>query len=109
VAQQPSMMEMLRQARDLQKKMKKIQKQVEKTEITAAAGDENNGLVTVVVTGKMHVRSVTIDPRLLAPGNVRHVQDLVTSAVNAALEKAQEIMSEEMKKATGGLDLPEGF
>ena len=93
MAEQPSMMEMLRQARDLQKKMKKIQKQVEKTEITAAAGDESNGQVTVVVSGKLHVRSITIDPRLLAPGNVRYVQDLVTNAVNAALEKAQEIMT----------------
>lgn len=104
MAEQPSMMEMLRQARDLQKKMKKIQKQVEKTEITAAAGD---GLVTVVVSGKLHVRSVTIDPSLLTRGDVRLVQDLVMSAVNAALEKAQEIMTEEMKKVTGGLDLPD--
>jgi DNA-binding YbaB/EbfC family protein len=106
VAEQPSMMEMMRQARDLQKKMKKIQKQVEKTEITAAAGD---GLVTVVVSGKLHVRSVTIDPSLLSRGDVRLIQELVTSAVNAALEKAQEIMTEEMKKVTGGLDLPDGF
>ena len=104
MAEQPSMMEMLRQARDLQKKMKKIQKQVEKTEITAAAGD---GLVTVVVSGKLHVRSVTIDPSLLSRGDVRLIQELVTSAVNAALEKAQEIMTEEMKKVTGGLDLPD--
>ena len=104
MAEQPSMMEMLRQARDLQKKMKKIQKQVEKTEITAAAGD---GLVTVVVSGKLHVRSVTIDPSLLTRGDVRLVQELVMSAVNAALEKAQEIMTEEMKKVTGGLDLPD--
>ena len=85
---------------------KHIQKQVEKSEITAAAGDESNGQVTVVVSGKLHVRSITIDPRLLAPGNVRYVQDLVTNAVNAALEKAQEIMTEEMKKVTGGLKIP---
>jgi len=100
------MMEMMRQARDLQKKMKKIQKQVEKTEITAAAGDDN-GQVTVVVTGKLHLRSITIDPSLVSRGNVRHIQDLVTNAVNAALEKAQEIMTEEMKKVTGGLNVPE--
>ena len=106
MAEQPSMMEMLRQARDLQKKMKKIRKQVEKTEITASAGSDN-AQVTVVVSGKLHVRSVTIDQSLVSRGDARLIQELVTNAVNAALEKAQEIMTEEMKKVTGGLNMPE--
>jgi len=100
------MMEMMRQARDLQKKMKKVQKRVEKTEITATAGD---GLVTVVVNGKLHVRSVQIEPSLISRGDVRQVQQLVTDAVNAALAKAQEIMAEEMKQVTGGLNMPDMF
>ena len=106
MAEQPSMMEMLRQARDLQKRMKKIQKRVEKTEITATAGDND---VTVVVNGKLHVRSVEISPSLIARGDVRQIQQFVTDAVNAALAKAQEIMAEEMKQVTGGLNMPDMF
>jgi hypothetical protein len=100
------MMEMMRQARDLQKQMKKIQKRVEKTEITATAGDNE---VTVVVNGKLHVRSVEISPNLVARGDVRQIQQFVTDAVNAALARAQEIMAEEMKQVTGGLNMPDMF
>ena len=106
MAEQPSMMEMLRQARDLQKQMKKIQKRVEKTEITATAGDNE---VTVVVNGKLNVRSIQISPILVARGDARQIQQLVTDAVNAALTKAQEIMAEEMKQVTGGLNMPDMF
>jgi DNA-binding YbaB/EbfC family protein len=103
VADQPSMLEMIKQARDLQKKMKQVQKRVGKTEITASAGD---GRVTVVMNGKLHVRRIDLDPGLIAEGNVRAIQDLVTAAVNAAIEKAQEVMAEEMKQVTGGLNMP---
>jgi DNA-binding YbaB/EbfC family protein len=104
VADQQSMMEMLKQARDLQKKMKKVQKKVEQTEITATAGE---GRVTAVITGKLHVRSLTIDPSL--KGDVRAIQELVAAAINAGLEKAQEMMAEEMKEVTGGLNMPDMF
>lgn len=103
---QPSMMEMIKQARDLQKKMKKVQKRVEKTEITATSAD---GRVTVVMTGKLHVRSIDIDPSLIREGNARAIQDTITQVVNAAIDKAQEMMTEEMKGVTGGLNMPDLF
>ena len=106
MADQPSMMEMVRQARELQKKMKKVQKRVEKAEITATAGD---GRVTVVVNGKLHVRRITIDPTLLSANNARNLEELIMAAANAALDKAQEMMAEEMKQVTGGLNLPDGI
>jgi len=103
---EPSMLEMMKQAREMQKKMAKAQKKVAKAEITAAAG---GGMVTVVVTGKLVVKSITIEPSLVADGDVRMIQDLVTSAVNAALQKAQDVMAEEMKEVTGGLNIPGMF
>jgi DNA-binding YbaB/EbfC family protein len=103
---EPGMLDMIKQARDLQKKMKKIEKRVGKAEITANAG---GGMVTVVVNGKLQVRRVTIEPSLVEQGDVRMIQDLVTSAVNAAIQKAQEMMAEEMKAATGGMNLPGMF
>ena len=69
---------LLKQARELQKKMKKVQKKVEATEITATAGE---GRVTAVVTGKLHVRSIQIDPGLVQKGDVRTIQDLVAAAI----------------------------
>lgn len=103
---EPGMLDMIKQARELQKKMKKVEKRVAKAEITANAG---GGMVTVVVNGKLQVRRVTIEPSLIEQGDVLMIQDLVTSAVNAAIEKAQEMMAEEMKAATGGMNLPGMF
>jgi DNA-binding YbaB/EbfC family protein len=100
---EPGMLDMVRQARELQKKMKKVEKRVGKAEITANAG---GGMVTVVVNGKLQVRRITIEPTLIEQGDVLMIQDLVTSAVNAAIQKAQEMMAEEMKAATGGMNLP---
>ncbi len=100
---QPSMMEMMKQARDLQKKMKKIQKKVEKAEITATAG---GGMVTVVVNGSLEVKSIAIEDSVVAGGDARMIEDLVLSATNAAIKKAQDMMAEEMKDATGGMNIP---
>ena len=99
---EPGMMDMMRQARDMQKKMKQAQKRMAKTEITAEAG---GGMVSVVINGKLLVRSITIDPTLISEGDTAMIQDLVASAVNAAIQKAQDVMSEEMKQVTGGMDL----
>ena len=54
---EPGMMDMMRQAREMQKKMKQAQKRMAKTEITAEAG---GGMVSVVINGKLEVRSVTV-------------------------------------------------
>jgi len=97
------MMDMLKQARDLQKKMGKIQKRVAKMEITASAG---GGMVTVVASGDLSIKRVTIENAVVEQGDVRMLEDLVVSAVNAAIKKAQDTMAEEMKEATGGLNLP---
>ena len=100
---EPGMMDMLKQARDLQKKMSKIQKKVQKMEITASAG---GGMVTAVISGDLTVKRVTIEPQLVEDGDVRMIEDLVASAVNAGIKKAQDTMAEEMKEATGGLNMP---
>jgi DNA-binding YbaB/EbfC family protein len=73
------MMDMMKQARDLQKKMKKIQKKVESAEITATAG---GGMVTVVVNGSLEVKKLSLEDSLVAGGDARMIEDLVLSAVN---------------------------
>ena len=99
----PGMMDMVKQARDLQKKMNKVQKKVAKMEITAAAG---GGMVTAVVSGDLVLKSIKIEPQVVQQGYVQMLEDLVTSAVNAGLKKAQDTMAEEMKAVTGGMKLP---
>lgn len=94
---------MLRQARSLQKQMGKLQKKIAKKKVSASAG---GGMVEVEATGKLVITRVTIEPSLVAKGDVGLIQELVKSAVNGAVDKAQDMMNEEMKQVTGGLDIP---
>lgn len=97
------MMDMMRQAREMQKKMSQVQKKVAQMEVTASAG---GGMVTAVVSGDLILKQLRVDPKVVAEGDVSLIEDLVLSAVNAAFKKAQDTMAEEMKAVTGGLKIP---
>ena len=94
---------MMRQAQQLQRKMAQLQEELESATVEATAG---GGVVTVVVTGKMTVESIVIDPDVVSPDDVDILQDLVTAAVNEGLNKAQEMVSSRMSELTGGLNIP---
>jgi DNA-binding YbaB/EbfC family protein len=105
MAEEPSMMQMLKQARGLQKQMKQIQKRVDKKEVSAMVAD---GKIEVVITGKLQVRRILIDQSLLENPDKRVLQDNLTLAMNTAIQKAQNLMASEMQKMAGDLGLPPG-
>ena len=63
-------------------------------------------MVKAVANGKQELLSITIEPEVVDPEDVQMLQDLVVAAVNDALKKAQEMVSEEMTKLTGGFKIP---
>ena len=94
---------MMRQAQQLQKQMVKLQEEIEAATVEYSSG---GGVIKVVVTGKMVVQSIEIDPSAVDPDDVEMLQDLVQTAVNGAIEKAQELASSKMGALTGGLNIP---
>ena len=94
---------MMRQAQQLQKQMVKLQEEIEASTVEHSSG---GGVVKVVVTGKMVVQSIEIDPSAVDPDDVEMLQDLVQTAVNGAIEKAQEFASSKIGALTGGLNIP---
>ena len=94
---------MMRQAQQLQKQMAKLQEEIENSKVENSVG---GGVVKVVVTGKMVVESIEIDPEVVDSEDVEMLQDLVQSAVNGAIGKAQELASTKMGALTGGLNIP---
>ena len=94
---------MLKQAQQLQKNMAKMQEELESTTMESSAG---GGAVKVVVSGKMKLESITIDPEAVSPDDVEMLQDLVLTAVNDGLDKAQEVASSRMNALTGGMKIP---
>ncbi len=94
---------MLRQAQQLQRKMAELQEELETATVEASAG---GGVVTVVVTGKLTLESIEIDPEVVSPEDVDILQDLIAAAVNEGLSNAQEMVSSRMGELTGGLNIP---
>ena len=93
---------MMKQAQQLQKQMLQAQQEIEAAKIEFSSG---GGAVKVVVSGKMVVESIVIDPDDVDPEDVEILQDLVLSAVNGCIEKAQELASSKMGAITGGLNI----
>ena len=95
-----NMSNLMKQAQKMQKQMEDAQKQLEVMEVEASAG---GGAVTVKVSGKKEVLSVTIDPEVVDPDDVEMLQDLIVAAVNEAMRKVEEASQSAMSKVTGGL------
>jgi len=97
------MAKMMKQAQKLQSKMVKLQDEMAEKTVEVSAG---GGMVKVVANGKQQVMSIQIEKEVVDPDDVEMLQDLILAAVNDALVKSQEMVSEEMGKLTGGLNIP---
>jgi nucleoid-associated protein EbfC len=97
---------MMKQAAELQSKMKALQDELDHVEVEGLSG---GGLVTVRMTAKMEVKAVKIDASLLKPEECEIVEDLIVTAMGDARRKAEAAMQEKMASLTGGLKLPPGF
>ena len=94
---------MMKQAQKLQTRMMKLQEELAERTVESSSG---GGMVTVVANGRQQIVSIQIENEVVDPDDVDMLQDLVLAAVNDALTKAQEMVSTEMGKLTGGLNIP---
>ena len=99
---QPNMQQMLRQVQKMQADMAAAQEQLKNETVEASAG---GGMVKVVVSGDLEVKSITISADAIDPDDPELLQDMVLAAVNEGLRSAQELAANKMGGLTGGLDL----
>jgi DNA-binding YbaB/EbfC family protein len=93
----------MRQVQKLQEEMLKTLEALSEETITVTAG---GGAITVVMTGQQRVQSISIAPEVVDPDEVEMLEDLVTAAVNEALQRSQELATERLGALTGGLRIP---
>ena len=98
-----NMNQMLKQAQKLQEEMARTQEELQNKTVDASSG---GGMVQVVVSGKMELVDLKIKPEAVDPEDVEMLEDLIKAALNEGLRKAQEMVSSEMGKLTGGLKIP---
>lgn len=101
--QKQNMNSVIKQAQKMQEEMERVQKETEAEEVEATSG---GGAVKVVATGKKEITSIKIDPDAVDPDDVETLEDMIMTAVNEAIKKADEIMSERMGAITGGINIP---
>ena len=102
----PDLGGLMQAAQNMQREMERVQQELARKTVEASAG---GGMVVVVANGQMQLVSVKIDASVVDPKDLGMLQDLVTAAVNQALQKAKELANQEMSKVAGGLNLPGGL
>lgn len=97
---------MLMKAQKMQEEMATLQEDLQSREYTGTAG---GGAVTAVVDGNHLIRKLTVNPEIIDPEDAEMLEDLITVAVNEAIQTAAKTAEEEMGTITGGLNLPGMF
>lgn len=100
----PNLNDLMKQAQQMQEKMKQAQEDLAKAEVE---GESGAGMVKVTMTGRHDVRRVNIDDSLMSESK-EVLEDLLAAAVNDAVRKVEAHNQSAMKNMTGGLDIP-GF
>ena len=95
--------QLLQMGQKMQARMSELQDELEKKTVESTSG---GGMVKVTADAKGRVRELKIDPTVVDPDDVEMLEDLVIAAVSDAQHRAAKVYEEEMKKATGGLNLP---
>lgn len=94
---------MMKKIQEMQENMQRIQQEVETTEFSSSVG---GGAVEVIVNGAHEVTAVNLKPEVVDPEDVEMLEDLIISAFNESIRKANEAMEKGMERAKGGLSIP---
>lgn len=100
------MQNMLKKARKMQEDMQKIQEELKQQTVDVSVG---GGAVALIMNGEKKIVSLKIAKDAIDPEDPEMLEDLITTAVNEAGKKADEMVQEGMSKVTGGLGLPGGM
>ncbi len=106
-----NMMNMMKQAQNIQKKLMEAQEELANTSINGEAG---NGSVNVTCDGKGIFKSIKLSAEAINPENpssvsqddIEMLEDLIASAMKNATDKSRSVMEDKMKSVTGGVNIP---
>ena len=98
-----NMNSMLKQAQKMQEDMENIRSALDEKEYTVSVG---GGAVEVTVNGSHEILSIKMQPDVVDPEDIEMLEDLLISALNESIKKANDAMEQGMEKAKGGLSIP---
>jgi DNA-binding YbaB/EbfC family protein len=95
---------LMQQAQKMQQEMQKAQEELANLVVT---GEAAGGLARVTMTGRHSVIRIEIDPSLMDDKEM--LEDVVTAAVNDAVNRITTETQERMAGMTAGINLPPGM
>ena len=96
---------LMKQAQQMQENMKRAQAELANVEVEGQAG---SGMVKVLMTCRNEVKRVSIDDSLMGDDK-ELLEDLIVTALNDAVRKAEATSQERMGGMMAGLPLPPGM
>ena len=100
------MQQLMNKAREMQDKMKAVQDELGRKQVTAEAA---GGMVAATVNGKLQLVKIRIDKAKVDLNDIELLEDVIIAAVNAAQERAGEMIKQEMGKMSADMGLPPGM
>ena len=97
-----NMQQLMRQAQKMQQQLQEAQEKLDEAEYEAASG---GGMVSVKVSGKRELKSISIDPQVVDPEDIEMLQDLILAAVNEALRKGEDARESAMSRMAPGMGM----
>jgi DNA-binding YbaB/EbfC family protein len=97
------MKNMMKSAMEMKQRMESLKEQLGDQRVEASAG---GGMVKVVMSGKLEVLSLEIDPEIISRDEPEMLQTLVQAAVNEGIQQTQEMVKAKMQELTMGIDVP---
>lgn len=92
----------LKKAMELKKQMEAVQAKLDSIEVEGQSGD---GKMTVTVTANANreIKNIAISEGLIASGDKEHIEDLVLTTINQAMDQAKNVTESEARgMAMGG-------
>ncbi|MBV8965041.1 MAG: YbaB/EbfC family nucleoid-associated protein [Mycobacteriaceae bacterium] len=98
----PDMSALLAQAQQMQQQLMEAQEQLAASEVHGQAG---GGLVQVTMKGSGEVVAVSIDPKVVDPGDIETLQDLIVGALGDASKQVTLLAQSRLGPLAGGLGI----
>jgi|SRR5450631_37031 DNA-binding YbaB/EbfC family protein len=93
----------MRDIQKMQQKLVKMQEELESAQFTGTAG---GGAVTIHMSGKYEITTVSIDPEAFSAEDIVELEVMVKAAAKDAFDKVTDAQQKLVNNATGGVKIP---
>ena len=93
---------LMKQAQQMQKKMKEMEDELKELRIKGSASGK---LVEIEANGKKEITSIKIDPSILEE-DIEMIEDLILASIKQTYSNIDNEVGEKMRSITGGMNIP---